>query len=97
MPGATDTNFFHRADMDNTRVGQGKKDDPAEVAREGFEAMMAGKDHVIAGSFMNMNTVQATMAHVLPDTMTADLHRKQAGHQKPQTFTCASFMPVLCR
>lgn len=76
MPGATDTNFFHRAGMDDTKVGMSEKDDPAEVAKTGFEAMMAGEDHVIAGSFKNK--VQATMAHVLPDTVTAELHRKQA-------------------
>jgi len=76
MPGPTETNFFHRADMDDTKVGQSEKDDPAEVAKAGFEALMAGKDHVIAGSFSNK--VQATMAHVLPDTMTAEMHRKQA-------------------
>lgn len=76
MPGATETNFFHRAGMDDTKVGQSEKDDPAEVAKTGFEALMAGQDHVIAGSFMNK--VQATMAHVLPDTVTAEMHRKQA-------------------
>lgn len=76
MPGATETNFFHRAGANDTRIGQREKDDPAGVAREGFETMMAGKDHVVAGSFMNK--VQATMAHVLPDTATAEIHRKQA-------------------
>jgi len=76
MPGPTETNFFKRADMEDTKVGAAEKDDPAEVAKEGFEALMAGKDHVIAGSFMNK--VQATMAHVLPDPLTAELHRKQA-------------------
>ena len=84
MPGPTETNFFHRAGMDDTKVGASKKDDAAEVAKEGFEAMMAGKDHVIAGSFANK--LQATMAHVLPDTLTAELHRGQAapgsGHGK---------------
>ena len=76
MPGATETNFFHRADMDDTKVGRSEKDDPADVAKTGFEALMAGDDHVVAGSFKNK--VQATMAHVLPDTMTAEMHRKQA-------------------
>jgi short-subunit dehydrogenase len=76
MPGATDTNFFHRADMDDTKVGTGEKDDPADVAKTGFEALMAGKDHVVAGSFMNK--VQATMAHLLPDSVVAETHRKQA-------------------
>jgi len=76
MPGPTDTNFFERAGMEDTKVGAEKKDDPADVAKAGFEALMAGKDHVIAGSFSNK--VQATMAHVLPDTTLAELHRKEA-------------------
>jgi short-subunit dehydrogenase len=77
MPGATETNFFHRAGMDDTKVAQSEKDDPADVAKAGFEALMEGDDHVVAGSFKNK--VQATMAHVLPDTVTAEMHRKQAG------------------
>ncbi len=76
MPGPTETNFFHRADMDDTKVGTSEKDDPADVAKTGFEAMMSGDDHVVAGSFKNK--VQATMAHVLPDTAIAEMHRKQA-------------------
>ena len=76
MPGATETNFFHRAGMDDTKVARSDKDDPADVAKTGFEALMAGDDHVVAGSFKNK--VQATMAHVLPDSMTADMHRKKA-------------------
>jgi short-subunit dehydrogenase len=73
QPGPTDTNFFHRADMDDTRVGAGKKDDPAEVARQGFEALMAGKDHIVAGSMKNK--VQDTMAKLAPETTTAEMHR----------------------
>jgi len=42
MPGPTDTEFFERADMLDTRVGSGSKDDPADVARMGFEALMSG-------------------------------------------------------
>lgn len=42
MPGATETDFFERADMLDTQVGQSKKDDPADVARVGFDAMMRG-------------------------------------------------------
>lgn len=76
MPGATDTNFFRRAGMEDTKVGLSEKDDPADVAKTGFEALMSGEDHVVAGSFKNK--VQATMAHVLPDTVTAEMHRKQA-------------------
>ena len=59
MPGPTETNFFHRADMDDTKVGISPKDDPAQVARQGFEALMAGKDHVIAGSAKNKAKVEA--------------------------------------
>ncbi len=75
MPGATETNFFRRAGLEDTKLGASEKDDPADVAREGFEALMAGKDHIVAGSFKNK--VQATVSHVLPDTVTAGLHRKQ--------------------
>jgi short-subunit dehydrogenase len=74
MPGATETNFFHRAGADDTKIGQSEKDDPADVARDGFDALMAGKDHVVAGSFKNK--VQATMAHVLPDSTVSDMHSK---------------------
>jgi short-subunit dehydrogenase len=76
MPGATETNFFHRAGMDDTKIGRSEKDDPADVAKTGFDALMSGQDHVVAGSFKNK--VQATMAHVLPDAVTAEMHRKQS-------------------
>jgi short-subunit dehydrogenase len=76
QPGATDTNFFHRADMEDTKVGAGKKDDPEDVARQGFEALMAGKDHVVAGSMKNK--VQDAMAKFGKETMSAQLHRKQS-------------------
>ncbi len=73
MPGPTETNFFHRAGLDDTKVGAGKKDDAAEVARQGFEALMAGKDHVVAGSLKN--NLEAMGAKVLPETAKAKLHR----------------------
>ena len=76
MPGATDTNFFRRAGMEDTELGANeKKDDPAEVAREAYQAMLDGKDHIVAGSFKNK--VQSTLAHVLPDTAMAGIHRKK--------------------
>lgn len=53
MPGPTDTEFFHRAGMEGTKADEGPKDDPADVARDGFEALMAGDDHVVAGSLRN--------------------------------------------
>jgi len=74
MPGATETEFFHRAGLDDTKIGASEKDDPAEVAKDGFEALMAGKDHVVAGSFKNK--VQSVAGHALPDPVVADMHRK---------------------
>ncbi|MGA8026006.1 MAG: SDR family NAD(P)-dependent oxidoreductase [Bryobacteraceae bacterium] len=76
MPGPTDTNFFQRAGMEDTKAGVSEKDDPADVAREGFEAIMAGKDHVVAGSFKNK--LQAAAGHALPDPLMAEMHRKQS-------------------
>ena len=72
MPGPTDTNFFERANIQDTKAGQGKKDDPADVAKDGFEALMAGAHHVVAGSAKN--SVQTVAARVLPDTAKAALH-----------------------
>lgn len=73
QPGATDTNFFARADMLSTKAGKSdSKDDPRDVARDGFNALMDGKDHVVAGSFKNK--VQATMARLMPETMQAKVH-----------------------
>ncbi len=74
QPGPTDTNFFERADMMDTKVAVDKKDDPAEVAREGYEALMAGKHRVVAGSFTNK--VQSAMGHVLPEQAKAQQHRR---------------------
>lgn len=74
MPGPTDTNFFHRAGMDDTKAGADKKDDPAMVAKQGFEALMAGKDSIIAGSLKTK--LQGTVSKALPDTANAELHRQ---------------------
>lgn len=76
MPGPTDTEFFERAGMEDTPIGEGEKDDPAEVARQGFEALMAGDERVVAGSFKNKAQVAA--GKVLPDSVKAEMHRKQA-------------------
>lgn len=76
QPGPTDTRFFERAHMEGTKVGASDKDDPAEVARQGFEALMAGKDSVVAGSLVNK--VQAAVAGVVPDAVKARLHGRLA-------------------
>jgi short-subunit dehydrogenase len=77
MPGATETEFFERAGLEDTKLGASEnKDDAAKVAKDGYEALMAGKDHIVAGSFMNK--LQTVAAHILPDTVMAELHRKQS-------------------
>ena len=69
MPGPTDTEFFERADMENTRIGQGPKDDPDEVAAGGVRALLEGRDHVVAGSLKNK--VMAAGSSVSPDAVAA--------------------------
>lgn len=73
MPGPTDTEFFDRAGMQDTKVAVGDKDDPAQVAQQGFEALMKGDDHVVAGSVKNK--VQAIAGRVAPDPAKAKLMR----------------------
>ena len=75
MPGATDTHFFDRADMLDTKVGSGEKAPPADVAKEGYEAMKKGQDHVVAGW---KNKLSAAMTNVLSDSVLAEQHRKTA-------------------
>ena len=79
MPGATATEFFERADMMDTKVGTMKKDDPADVAKTGFDAMMRGAGDVVAGW---QNKLQTAIASVTPAGLLAEQHRRQA---KPGT------------
>jgi short-subunit dehydrogenase len=76
MPGPTDTDFFRRADMEDTKVGSGPKDDPDEVAEDGLDALFAGKDSVVAGSFRNR--VQAEAGTHLPDKIAGALMGRMA-------------------
>ena len=76
MPGPTDTRFFSRADMEDTRVGQGSKDDPAAVAKQGFDALMDGELKVVAGSLKTK--AMGAADRVLPDAVKAEQHRKMA-------------------
>ncbi|MEU4253651.1 SDR family NAD(P)-dependent oxidoreductase [Amycolatopsis sp. NPDC026612] len=64
LPGPTDTEFFARADMQDTKLGAGPKDPAADVAEAGFDALMAGDDKVVAGA---KNKLQAAASRVLPD------------------------------
>lgn len=74
QPGATDTEFFERADLMDTEVGQAKKDDPAVVAKQGFQAMMDGKDSVAGGGFKSR--MQTLMNEILPETRKAAMAGK---------------------
>ena len=74
-PGATETEFFHRAGLDDTKVGQAEKDDPADVAKTGWEAMKDGKNSVVHGM---KNKAQVVASGMMSEAMTAEMHRKQA-------------------
>ena len=76
MPGPTETEFFERADMLDTKVGQSEKDDPAQVAEQGFEALMEGERKLVAGSLKTK--VQGVANSVLPDALKAKAHRQMA-------------------
>jgi len=75
MPGATETEFFKRADMMDTKVGTEEKDDAAEVAKQGFDAMMRGEGDIVTGM---KNKIQSSVANVMPAGTLAQQHRKQA-------------------
>ncbi|GAA4015182.1 SDR family NAD(P)-dependent oxidoreductase [Sphingomonas swuensis] len=72
-PGATETEFFSRAGMEDTKVGQSKKDDPADVAKTGWEAMKKGEHAVVHGL---MNKAQVLASGVLPESVVAEQGRK---------------------
>ncbi len=75
MPGPTDTEFFARADLLDTKVGTEEKDDPADVAKTGFDAMMRGESSVVHGM---KNKLQVAMSGVVPKDALAEQHRKMA-------------------
>jgi len=75
MPGATETEFFERADMLDTKVGTQEKDDPADVAKVGYEAMMKGEGDVVSGW---MNKLKSAIALITPSDMMAAQHAKEA-------------------
>jgi len=76
MPGATDTEFFDRAGLQDTKLGKGKKDDPALVAKQGFEALMKGKEKKVAGSVKSK--AHGSTGRLLPDKAKAAMHGKKA-------------------
>ncbi|NML16601.1 SDR family NAD(P)-dependent oxidoreductase [Azohydromonas caseinilytica] len=93
MPGVTDTRFFERADLLDTKIGVQKKDDPAMVARQGIEALFAGKPGVVTGL---RNKAQVALSRVTPDTTLAHMHTMQAApgtaqaHRKAKKVTAVA-------
>jgi short-subunit dehydrogenase len=79
LPGATDTDFFNKADMQNSKIVQDKSSlsDPADVAKDGFDALMAGDDKVTSGL---KNKMMVGMSNVMPETTVAHMMNEQ---QKP--------------
>jgi len=76
MPGVTDTEFFERAEMMDTKAGQQEnKADPAKVAKDGYDALLDGDTHITSGF---MNKVQRIFADILPEEMVAQMHRRLA-------------------
>lgn len=82
QPGPTETNFFHRAGMDDTKVGDKEKDSAADVAEDGFEALMAGRDAIIAGSLKNK--IQANIAKIIPQKAAAKTHETLTKPNNPK-------------
>ena len=84
QPGPTDTDFFHRAGMDNTEVGsKGKSESqPDDVARQGIEALLAGKDHVYSASMKTK--MEGMLANLTPGSVKGAMHEKVA---RPKTGT----------
>lgn len=75
MPGPTETDFFETADLLDTKVGQDKKANAADVAKDGYDALMRGDAHEVAGW---ANKLQAMMTRFLPDGHLAQMHRGMA-------------------
>jgi len=75
MPGATETEFFARAGMLDTPIGESDKADPAKVAADGWNAMKNGDAHIVSGF---MNKLRATMSHILPDSLLAQQNEQMS-------------------
>lgn len=78
QPGPTDTDFFHRAGMDDTKVGrEGKSESkPEDVAREGIDALFDGKDHIYSASLKTK--IEGKLANAIPGETKASMHEKMA-------------------
>ena len=81
QPGVTDTDFFNKAGAQNSKLAEDKSSmaDPADVAKDAYEALMKGKDKVVSGI---KNKVQVAMSNVMPDTLLAEQMKKQSEEAK---------------
>lgn len=79
QPGATDTDFFNKADMQSSKIVDSKMSDPAKVARDGYQALMKGDDKVVSGL---KNKIMVGMSNVIPESMVAEQMNKM---QQPKT------------
>ena len=81
QPGVTDTDFFNKAGAQNSKLVEDKStmSDPADVAKDAYEALMKGDDKVVSGF---KNKVQVAMSNVMPDTLLADQMKKQSEESK---------------
>jgi short-subunit dehydrogenase len=79
LPGATDTEFFRRAGMEDTKVAEeAVKNQPEDVAAQAFDALMAGKERIAAGNFSVK--MQGHLSRFMPEPMKAEMHRKMSEH-----------------
>jgi len=79
LPGPTDTDFFNKAEMQDSKIVQDKSSlsDPARVAKDGYEALMTGDDHVVSGF---KNKMMMLMTSITPESTIAGM---MAGMQEP--------------
>lgn len=79
LPGATKTDFFNKADMEDSKILDTELADPADVAKAGYKALMNGDDMVIYGL---KNKAQVFSSNILPDETIAKMMLKQ---QEPRS------------
>jgi short-subunit dehydrogenase len=73
QPGATDTDFFNKAEMQESKVLDMGLSDPAKVAQAGYEALMSGDDKIISGF---RNKAMVGMSNLVPESTVADRMNK---------------------
>jgi len=78
LPGATDTDFFNKADMQQSKiVKEGKLEDAEKVAQDGYDALMKGTHMKVSGGLKNK--MKVAMSNVMSDKAAAKkTHKQQA-------------------